>query len=163
MIELRLSNSAESAKSVAIQESKPHLKSSISSGIFPENVFQTSTPGCSQLILGFFRWGFQLRNHHPPLRILLIEVREFEDQFVNVYGNRFLFLCPPNEFLGIDAKERGSMDAKGITIRILEGKTCGLTYVYIYIFEIHMLTSIYILYIYIYIQTIDYRCLSAIV
>lgn len=27
----------------------------------------------------------------------LTEVREFEDQFVNVYGNRFLFLCPPNE------------------------------------------------------------------
>ncbi|CAK9026901.1 Dynein regulatory complex subunit 7 (Coiled-coil domain-containing protein 135) (Coiled-coil domain-containing protein lobo homolog) (Spermatogenesis-related gene in late stages of spermatogenesis cells protein) [Durusdinium trenchii] len=25
-------------------------------------------------------------------------VREFEDQFVNVYGNRFLFLCPPNEY-----------------------------------------------------------------
>ena len=28
------------------------------------------------------------------------EVREFEDQFVNVYGNRFLFLCPPNEHPG---------------------------------------------------------------
>ncbi|CAJ1441172.1 unnamed protein product [Effrenium voratum] len=26
------------------------------------------------------------------------EVREFEDQFVNVYGNRFLYLCPPNEY-----------------------------------------------------------------
>ena len=32
-----------------------------------------------------------------------VEVREFEDQFVNVYGNRFLFLCPPNEFLGFPA------------------------------------------------------------
>ena len=32
------------------------------------------------------------------------EVREFEDQFVNVYGNRFLFLCPPNEFSQLQIK-----------------------------------------------------------
>lgn len=30
--------------------------------------------------------------------LLLEHVREFEEQFVNVYGNRFLFLCPPNEY-----------------------------------------------------------------
>lgn len=34
----------------------------------------------------------------PKEELLLEHVREFEDQFVNVYGNRFLFLCPPNEY-----------------------------------------------------------------
>merc|ERR1719277_2804484 len=34
----------------------------------------------------------------PKEELLLEHVREFEEQFVNVYGNRFLFLCPPNEF-----------------------------------------------------------------
>lgn len=30
--------------------------------------------------------------------LLLEHVREFEEQFVHIYGNRFLFLCPPNEY-----------------------------------------------------------------
>jgi len=34
----------------------------------------------------------------PKEELLLEHVREFEEQFVQVYGNRFLFLCPPNEF-----------------------------------------------------------------
>merc|ERR1719326_1309310 len=34
----------------------------------------------------------------PKEELLLEHVREFEEQFVNVYGNRFLFLCPPNEY-----------------------------------------------------------------
>ncbi|CAJ1401716.1 unnamed protein product [Effrenium voratum] len=34
----------------------------------------------------------------PKEELLLEHVREFEDQFVNVYGNRFLYLCPPNEY-----------------------------------------------------------------
>eukprot|EP00928_Gymnodinium_smaydae_P033213 TRINITY_DN23848_c0_g6_i1.p1 TRINITY_DN23848_c0_g6~~TRINITY_DN23848_c0_g6_i1.p1 ORF type:complete len:845 (+),score=178.18 TRINITY_DN23848_c0_g6_i1:58-2592(+) len=34
----------------------------------------------------------------PKEELLIEHVREFEEQFVNVYGNRFLFLCPPNEF-----------------------------------------------------------------
>lgn len=29
--------------------------------------------------------------------LLLQHVSEFEQQFISVYGNRFLFLCPPNE------------------------------------------------------------------
>eukprot|EP00931_Biecheleriopsis_adriatica_P115263 TRINITY_DN91078_c0_g1_i1.p1 TRINITY_DN91078_c0_g1~~TRINITY_DN91078_c0_g1_i1.p1 ORF type:complete len:918 (+),score=248.51 TRINITY_DN91078_c0_g1_i1:55-2754(+) len=33
----------------------------------------------------------------PKEELLLEHVREFEEQFVGVYGNRFLFLCPPNE------------------------------------------------------------------
>lgn len=38
-------------------------------------------------------------NSNTPKEELLLEhVREFEEQFVNVYGNRFLFLCPPNEY-----------------------------------------------------------------
>ncbi|CAE8692319.1 unnamed protein product [Polarella glacialis] len=34
----------------------------------------------------------------PKEELLLEHVREFEEQFVQVYGNRFLFLCPPNEY-----------------------------------------------------------------
>jgi len=34
----------------------------------------------------------------PKEELLLEHVREFEEEFVNVYGNRFLFLCPPNEY-----------------------------------------------------------------
>lgn len=34
----------------------------------------------------------------PKEELLLEHVREFEEQFVQVYGNRFLYLCPPNEF-----------------------------------------------------------------
>jgi len=34
----------------------------------------------------------------PKEELLLEHVREFEEQFVMVYGNRFLFLCPPNEY-----------------------------------------------------------------
>jgi len=34
----------------------------------------------------------------PKEELLLEHVREFEEQFVNVYGNRFLFLAPPNEY-----------------------------------------------------------------
>jgi hypothetical protein len=34
----------------------------------------------------------------PKEELLLEHVREFEEQFVTVYGNRFLFLCPPNEY-----------------------------------------------------------------
>eukprot|EP00441_Pelagodinium_beii_P038325 CAMPEP_0197626140 /NCGR_PEP_ID=MMETSP1338-20131121/5247_1 /TAXON_ID=43686 ORGANISM="Pelagodinium beii, Strain RCC1491" /NCGR_SAMPLE_ID=MMETSP1338 /ASSEMBLY_ACC=CAM_ASM_000754 /LENGTH=866 /DNA_ID=CAMNT_0043196659 /DNA_START=47 /DNA_END=2647 /DNA_ORIENTATION=- len=34
----------------------------------------------------------------PKEELLLEHVREFEEQFVGVYGNRFLFLCPPNEY-----------------------------------------------------------------
>mmetsp|Transcript_36122 Transcript_36122/g.81720 ORF Transcript_36122/g.81720 Transcript_36122/m.81720 type:complete len:855 (+) Transcript_36122:52-2616(+) len=34
----------------------------------------------------------------PKEELLLEHVREFEEQFVNIYGNRFLFLCPPNEY-----------------------------------------------------------------
>eukprot|EP00929_Paragymnodinium_shiwhaense_P051937 TRINITY_DN2605_c0_g1_i1.p1 TRINITY_DN2605_c0_g1~~TRINITY_DN2605_c0_g1_i1.p1 ORF type:complete len:842 (+),score=224.22 TRINITY_DN2605_c0_g1_i1:100-2625(+) len=38
-------------------------------------------------------------NSNTPKEELLLEhVREFEEQFVEVYGNRFLFLCPPNEY-----------------------------------------------------------------
>jgi len=38
-------------------------------------------------------------NSNTPKEELLLEhVREFEEQFVHVYGNRFLFLCPPNEY-----------------------------------------------------------------
>eukprot|EP00928_Gymnodinium_smaydae_P062961 TRINITY_DN4667_c0_g4_i1.p1 TRINITY_DN4667_c0_g4~~TRINITY_DN4667_c0_g4_i1.p1 ORF type:complete len:871 (-),score=206.57 TRINITY_DN4667_c0_g4_i1:166-2709(-) len=37
-------------------------------------------------------------SNSPKEELLIEHVREFEEQFVNVYGNRFLFLCPPNEF-----------------------------------------------------------------
>jgi len=37
-------------------------------------------------------------SNSPKEELLLEHVREFEEQFVNVYGNRFLFLCPPNEY-----------------------------------------------------------------
>merc|ERR1719515_315695 len=38
------------------------------------------------------------KSNTPKEELLLEHVREFEEQFVNVYGNRFLFLCPPNEY-----------------------------------------------------------------
>jgi len=38
------------------------------------------------------------KSNTPKEELLLEHVREFEEQFVLVYGNRFLFLCPPNEF-----------------------------------------------------------------
>eukprot|EP00438_Fugacium_kawagutii_P028417 Skav221007 [mRNA] locus=scaffold2350:51235:63915:+ [translate_table: standard] len=50
----------------------------------------------------------------PKEELLLEHVREFEDQFVNVYGNRFLFLCPPNEHacpqLDVDIEETKEED-----------------------------------------------------
>lgn len=38
------------------------------------------------------------QSNTPKEELLLEHVREFEEQFVTVYGNRFLFLCPPNEY-----------------------------------------------------------------
>jgi hypothetical protein len=34
----------------------------------------------------------------PKEELLIEHVRQFERQFLQVYGERFLFLCPPNEF-----------------------------------------------------------------
>ncbi|CAD7971170.1 unnamed protein product [Amoebophrya sp. A25] len=37
------------------------------------------------------------KGNTPKEELLLQHVSEFEQQFISVYGNRFLFLCPPNE------------------------------------------------------------------
>ncbi|CAD7971031.1 unnamed protein product [Amoebophrya sp. A120] len=37
------------------------------------------------------------KSNSPKEDLLLQHVSEFEQQFLSVYGNRFLFLCPPNE------------------------------------------------------------------
>jgi len=33
----------------------------------------------------------------PKEELLLQHISEFEQQFISIYGNRYLFLCPPNE------------------------------------------------------------------
>eukprot|EP00933_Yihiella_yeosuensis_P068344 TRINITY_DN7388_c2_g1_i1.p1 TRINITY_DN7388_c2_g1~~TRINITY_DN7388_c2_g1_i1.p1 ORF type:complete len:862 (-),score=200.08 TRINITY_DN7388_c2_g1_i1:210-2795(-) len=59
----------------------------------------------TQKVIRCRRHKAETQNPHPryvgntPKEELLLEhVREFEEQFVQVYGNRFLFLCPPNEY-----------------------------------------------------------------
>ncbi|CAK9081252.1 unnamed protein product, partial [Durusdinium trenchii] len=53
---------------------------------------------CSRLVAENQNPSARYVGNTPKEELLLEHVREFEDQFVNVYGNRFLFLCPPNEY-----------------------------------------------------------------
>eukprot|EP00405_Crypthecodinium_cohnii_P015697 CAMPEP_0206460696 /NCGR_PEP_ID=MMETSP0324_2-20121206/24897_1 /ASSEMBLY_ACC=CAM_ASM_000836 /TAXON_ID=2866 /ORGANISM="Crypthecodinium cohnii, Strain Seligo" /LENGTH=839 /DNA_ID=CAMNT_0053932431 /DNA_START=71 /DNA_END=2587 /DNA_ORIENTATION=- len=53
---------------------------------------------CRRLVAEVQTPNPQYCSNTPKEELLLEHVREFEEQFVNVYGNRFLFLCPPNEY-----------------------------------------------------------------
>jgi len=53
---------------------------------------------CRKLVTDTLNPSPRYNGNTPKEELLLEHVREFEEQFVNVYGNRFLFLCPPNEY-----------------------------------------------------------------
>jgi len=53
---------------------------------------------CRRLVVDVPQPSARYDGNTPKEELLLEHVREFEEQFVNVYGNRFLFLCPPNEY-----------------------------------------------------------------
>eukprot|EP00927_Polykrikos_kofoidii_P043005 TRINITY_DN37060_c0_g1_i1.p1 TRINITY_DN37060_c0_g1~~TRINITY_DN37060_c0_g1_i1.p1 ORF type:complete len:868 (+),score=192.76 TRINITY_DN37060_c0_g1_i1:79-2604(+) len=53
---------------------------------------------CRRFIVETTNPSSRYNSNTPKEELLLEHVREFEEQFVTVYGNRFLFLCPPNEY-----------------------------------------------------------------
>ncbi|CAE7206292.1 drc7 [Symbiodinium natans] len=81
------------------------MDTSVSLAQFAEDTTQASKEQptqkeirCRRLVAETANPSSRYVGNTPKEELLLEHVREFEDQFVNVYGNRFLFLCPPNEY-----------------------------------------------------------------